>query len=340
MAKKEITFEEIACDIKARKFQPIYVLMGEEPFFIDQVTDLLIENVLNDSERDFNQIILYGADTDAISIINAARRFPMMSDYQLVVVREAQMVRDIELLASYAKKPLASTVLVLNYKYKTLDRRRSLAAAVEKNGLIFESKKVPDYKMPAFITSLLRQRSIEIDPKAAQMLSDFLGNDLNRLVKELDKLAIILAETGSKRIIPEIVERNIGISKEYNNFELLKALVQKDILKANRIAQYFEKNPKNNPIQMTLSVLFNYFSNLLICYYSKDRSEAGLMTTLGLRGNYQVKDYLLGMRNHSAMKVFNLIGEIRLADARSKGVDNTSASDADILKELLYKILH
>ena len=172
------------------------------------------------------------------------------------------------------------------------------------------------------------------------MLSDFLGNDLNRLVKELDKLAIILAETGSKRIIPEIVERNIGISKEYNNFELLKALVQKDILKANRIAQYFEKNPKNNPIQMTLSVLFNYLSNLLICYYSKDRSEAGLMTTLGLRGNYQVKDYLLGMRNHSAMKVFNLIGEIRLADARSKGVDNTSASDADILKELLYKILH
>ena len=316
------------------------VLMGEEPFFIDQVTDLLIENVLSDSERDFNQIILYGADTDAISIINAARRFPMMSDYQLVVVREAQMVRDIELLASYTKKPLASTVLVLNYKYKTLDRRRSLATAVEKNGLIFESKKVPDYKMPAFITSLLRQRSIEIDPKAAQMLSDFLGNDLNRLVKELDKLAIILAETGSKRIIPEIVERNIGISKEYNNFELLKALVQKDILKANRIAQYFEKNPKNNPIQMTLSVLFNYFSNLLICYYSKDRSEAGLMTTLGLRGNYQVKDYLLGMRNHSAMKVFNLIGEIRLADARSKGVDNTSASDADILKELLYKILH
>ena len=160
MAKKEITFEEIARDIKARKFQPIYMLMGEEPFFIDQVTDLLIENVLSDSERDFNQIILYGADTDAISIINAARRFPMMSDYQLVVVREAQMVRDIELLASYAKKPLASTVLVLNYKYKTLDRRRSLAAAVEKNGLIFESKKVPDYKMPAFITSLLRQRSI------------------------------------------------------------------------------------------------------------------------------------------------------------------------------------
>ena len=179
-----------------------------------------------------------------------------------------------------------------------------------------------------------------LDPKAAQMLSDFLGNDLNRLVKELDKLAIILAETGSKRIIPEIVERNIGISKEYNNFELLKALVQKDILKANRIAQYFEKNPKNNPIQATLPVLFNYFSNLLICYYAKDRSENGLMAALGLRGAFQVKDYVLGMRNYPAMKVFNIIHDIRITDARSKGVDNSSASDAELLKELLYKILH
>ena len=282
MAKKEITFEEICRDITARKFQPVYVLMGEEPFFIDQITDLLLKSVLEESERDFNQIILYGADTDAISIINAARRFPMMSEYQLIVVREAQLVRDIELLSSYVKNPLSSTILVINYKYKTLDRRRALAAATDKNGILYESKKIPDYKMPSFITSLMQQRSIGIDPKAAQMLSDFLGNDLNRLNKELDKLAIILAEKASKRITPELIEQNIGISKEYNNFELIKALAMKDILKANRIAQYFEKNPKSNPIQMTLPVLFNYFSNLLICYYSKDRSESGLMTALGL----------------------------------------------------------
>lgn len=340
MAKKEYVFEEICRDIAAKKFAPVYILMGEEPFFMERITNLLIENVLEESERDFNQIIMYGADADAAMIINAARRFPMMSKYQLVVVREAQLVRDIELLSNYVKSPLVSTVLVLNYKYKTLDRRRTLAAATEKSGILFDSKKVPDYKMPAFITSLMQQRSVGIEPKASQMLSDFLGNDLSRLDKELDKLAIILSEKGLKRITPELVEQNIGISKEYNNFELIKALAGKDILKANRIIQYFEKNPKNNPIQVTLPVLFNYFSNLLICYYSKDRSESGIMAALGLRGSFQAKDYLLGIRNYSAMKVFNLISDIRTADAKSKGVENSSATDADLLKELLYKILH
>ena len=339
MAKKEISYESICKEIAERKFSPIYVLMGEEPFFIDQITDLLIENVLAEEERDFNQSVFYGADADAVSVINAARRFPMMSEYQLIVVKEAQLMRDIELLNAYAKHPLSSTVLVINYKYKTLDRRKSLAAAVEKNGILFESKKIPDYKMPGFITGLLQQRSLAIDAKAAQMLSDFLGNDLNRLSKELDKLAIVMAQMGSKRVTPELVERNIGISKEYNNFELIKALATKDVLKANRIAQYFEKNPKTNPLQMTLAVLFNYFSNLLIAYYSKDRSEAGLMAALGLRSAFQLKDYQMGMRHYSAMKVFLSIGEIRKADAASKGVDNASASDADLLKELLYKIM-
>lgn len=340
MAKKENTFEEICRQIVAKKFAPLYILMGEEPFFMDQITELLLRHVLEDSERDFNQIILYGADTDAATVLNAARRFPMMSKYQLVVVKEAQQIRDIELLAHYAKNPLASTVLVINYKYKTLDRRKALAAATEKTGILFDSKKIPDYKMPAFITSFMQQRGIGVDVKAAQMLSDFLGNDLNRLNKELDKLALILPENAPKRVTPELVEQNIGISKEYNNFELIKALAAKDILKANRIILYFEKNPKNNPIQVTLPVLFNYFSNLLICYYSKDRTEAGIVAALGLRSTFQAKDYLMGLRNYSAMKVFNLINEIRNMDARSKGVENSSATDADLLKELLYKILH
>ena len=340
MAKNESTYEGICQDIRSKKFAPVYVLMGDEPFFIDQITDLLLENVLDESERDFNQVMLYGADIDAVTIINAARRFPMMSKYQLIVVREAQLVRDIEVLVNYVKKPLMSTVLVLNYKYKTLDRRKSLATATDKVGVLFESKKIPDYKMPAFITSLMQQRSIGVDGKAAQMLADFVGNNLSRLSKELDKLVLLLPENGAKRITPELVEQNVGISKEYNNFELLKAIATKDVLKANRIAQYFEKNPKNNPIQATLPVLFNYFSNLLICYYAKDRSENGLMAALGLRGAFQVKDYVLGMRNYPAMKVFNIIHDIRITDARSKGVDNSSASDAELLKELLYKILH
>ncbi|MCD7937189.1 MAG: DNA polymerase III subunit delta [Tannerellaceae bacterium] len=340
MAKKEHTFEGICRDIKSRKFAPVYILMGEEPYFMDRITDMLLQTVLNETERDFNQIILYGADADVAQVLNAARRFPMMAEYQLVVVREAQQIRNIDQLAHYVKSPLASTILVVNYKYKTLDKRKSLAAAAGKNGVLFESKKVPDYKLAGFITAMLQDRSVTIDPKAAQMLSDFLGNDLNRLVKELDKLIILLPENGPKRITPDLVEQNIGISKEYNNYELIKALALKDILKSNRIISYFEKNPKNNPIQATLPVLFNYFSNLLIAFYSKDRSEGGLMSALGLRNPYQTKDYMAGLRNYSAMKVFTIIGEIRTTDARSKGVENSSASDGELLKELVYKILH
>ncbi|MCC8132330.1 MAG: DNA polymerase III subunit delta [Tannerellaceae bacterium] len=341
MAKQEHTFEGICRNIVTRKFHPVYILMGEESYFIDRITDLLLKHVvLDEAEKDFNQLILYGSDTDAASIMNAARRFPMMAEYQLVVVREAQLVRDIELLTHYVKNPLASTVLVINYKYKHLDRRKTLAAAAEKTGVLFESKKVPDYKMTAFITSLLQERQVSIDPKAAQMLSDFLGNDLNRLAKELEKLAIIMPENALKRITPDLVEQNIGISKEYNNFELIKAIATKDVLKCNQIIRYFEKNPKNNPIQATLPVLFNYFSNLLICHYTKDRSETGLMNALGLRSNFQLKDYTVGLRNYSAMKVFNIISAIRTTDAKSKGVENVSDTDSDLLKELVYRILH
>jgi DNA polymerase-3 subunit delta len=333
-------FQEICKDIKNRKFAPVYFLMGEEAFFIDQITDLLIELLVPETERDFNQIILYGNDTNAINIIETARRFPMMSEYQLVVVREAQQVRDIDMLVHYAKNPMKSTVLVINYKYKSIDKRKSLAVSIDKTGVLFDSKKIQDYKMPAFIVSFLKERSTNIDPKAAQMLSDFLGNDLSRLSKELDKLAILLAENKQKKITPELVEQNIGISKEYNNYELLKAITSQNILKANRIIQYFEKNSKDNSLQSTLTVLFNYFSNLLICQYSKDRSENGIMNTLGLHNAFQTKDYISGLKYFSPMKVFNLISDIRTTDAWSKGVDNASATDSELLKELLYKILH
>lgn len=340
MAKKEFTYEAIMTDIKARRFSPVYILMGEEPYFMDQITNSLLETVVGEAERDFNQVVLYGADTDAAGIINAAKRFPMMSEYQLIVVREAQVIRDIEKLAAYVKNPLSSTVLVVNHKYKTLDGRKMLAATAEKTGVLFNSQKVPDYKMPGFITGLLQEKKMEIDQKATQMLSDYIGNDLGRLVKELDKLAIILSDRGSNRVTPELIEQNIGISKEYNSFELTKALAVKDVLKANRIIQYFEKNPKNNPIQMTLPILFNYFSNLFICFYSKDRSDNGLMAALGMRSTFMVKDYSFGLKNYSAMQVFRIIGAIRETDARSKGVGNSSVPDAELLRELIYRILH
>lgn len=339
MAKKEYVFEEICKDITEKQFAPIYCLMGEEPYFMDKITDLIIDNALDESERDFNQTVYYGADIDAATIMNAARRFPMMAERQLVVVREAQLIRNIEELTFYAKNPLNSTILVLNYKYKNLDRRKSLAASIDKVGVLFESKKIPDYKMAPFVTSYLQTKGLGIDSKSAQMLTDYLGNDLNRLVRELEKLAIVMPED-AKRVTADLIEKNIGISKEYNNFELIKAISTKDILKANRIIQYFEKDQKNNPIQMTLPVIFNYFSNLLICYYTTDKSENSLMQALGLRSNFQLKDYQQGLKNYKPMKVFNLISDIRLCDAQSKGIGNISMKSGDILKELLYKILH
>ncbi len=340
MAKKEYTFDEVSRDIRMRKFQPVYLLMGEEPYFIDQLMMLLMNGVLTESEKDFNQMVFYGLDTEASKVIDAARRFPMMAEHQLVVIREAQLMRDLEQLVSYVRQPMPSTILVIEHKYKNVDRRKSLASLIEKNGLIFESKKIPDYRMGAYLTDTLKSRGVKADAKASQMLIDYLGNDLSRLSKELDKLAIVMAEKGLPCITAEMVEQYVGISKEFNNFELLRALIRRDVLKSNRIIRYFGANPKKNPIQLTLAVLFNYFSNLLICYYSKDRSASGLAQELSLRSPKMADDYLQGMRVFPAMKVFGLIGEIRQADARSKGVDNASATDEDILKELVYKILH
>ncbi|MDR0536788.1 MAG: DNA polymerase III subunit delta [Tannerellaceae bacterium] len=339
MAKKATSFDEICRNIRAKNFAPVYILMGEELFFIDKITELLIENVLNESERDFNQIVLYGADTDAGTIFNAARRFPMMSKYQLVVVREAQLLRDIEMLANYVKSPLKSTVLVINYKYKTLDGRKSLSANADKVGVVFDAKKIPDSRLPAFIESSLKERGLNADFKSVQLLSEFLGNDLNRLHKELDKLSIISDETGIKRITPEIIEQNIGFSKDYNKYELLKAIVMKDVLKANRIMQYIGRNPDIS-IQSALNVLFNYFSNLLICHYLTNKNQSSIMAALELQSDFQAKDYVTGLKNFPGIKVFKLIGEIRNADARSKGVNKVLLSEEDIMKELLYKILH
>ena len=340
MAKKETTYDDICKDILAGSYAPIYALMGEEPFFIDSITDLLMQKVLPEEAKDFNQMLFYGADTTATQIINAARRYPMMSDYQLIVVREAQLIPDLELLTAYAKSPLSSTILVLNHKYKNLDRRKSLAGIIAKNGILFESKKIPEYRMSAYISQCASQRKLPIDQKATQMLAEFIGNDLHTLHKELDKLLIILEKETNKRITPELIEQNIGISKDYNNFELLKAIIAKDVLKANRIIRHFEKNAKANPIQATLSVLFNYFSNLMICFYTKDRSEAGLMNALGFHSAFQVKDYALGMRNFPVMKVFHIVHEIRMTDAKSKGIDNPFTDSGELMKALLYKILH
>lgn len=334
-----MTFEQIIADIKARKFKPVYLLMGDEPYYIDEITDMLVSTVLPEEEKDFNQTIRYGMETDVASVITMARSFPMMSDYQLIVIKEAQNLTKIEELEVYAKNPLHTTVLVLNYKNGTLDKRKKLYAEIDKNGIVFESKKIPEYKIPAFISSYMQQKGLAIDAKSAQMLSDYLGNDLSKLTNEIAKLLIAMPK-GQTQVTPNLIEENIGISKDFNNFELLKAVIEKNTFKVNQIADYFEKNPKNNPLIVTLVVLFNFFSNLMICYWAKNKTEQGIAAELGFRNPYQAKDYVAAIRNYNAFKCMEILSLLRTYDAKCKGVDNVSTPDGELLKELLYKITH
>ena len=339
MAKQEYTYEGIIRELQAKQYRPVYYLMGDEAFYIDKIADYIIDNVLNDTEKEFNQTILYGADVDAATIINAAKRYPMMSEYQVIVVKEAQAVHNMEELVFYLQKPLKSTILVLCHKHGSLDKRKKLAAEIEKVGVLYESKKLKEAQLPAFIAAYIKQKGFDIDQKATAMLAEFVGTDLSRLVGEMEKL-IITSSKNSTKITPEQIEKNIGISKDYNNFELRSALVEKDVLKANKIVKYFEENPKTNPIQMTLSLLFGFYSNLMMAYYAPEKSEQGIAAFLGLKFPWQAREYMAAMRKYSGIKTMQIISEIRTTDAKSKGVENSSLSDGDLLRELVFKILH
>lgn len=336
---KEIGYEEIVKAIRSGKFSPVYYLMGEEDYYIDRLADYLVDSVLTETEKEFNLTVMYGPDTETAEVINAARRYPMMSKYQVVMVKEAQGLKGLENLSFYLQKPLESTILVLCHKHGTLDRRKKVAAEIEKTGVLFESKRLKEAQVPGFITSYLKRKQVDIEPKASELLTEFVGNDLSRMSGELEKLIITLPQ-GQKRITCEQIEQNIGVSKDYNNIELKNALIEKDILKANKIIKYFDNNPKANPIQATLSFLFSFFSNLMLAYYAPDKSEQGIAQQLGLRSSWQARDYMAAMRKYSGVKVMQIIGEIRYCDARSKGVGNSSASSGDLLRELIFKILH
>jgi len=336
---KESGLEEIKRSILSKNFAPVYLFQGDESYFIDQLTDLLIDNVLDDSERDFNQTIFYGLETNARTVITACKRFPMMAERQLVVLKEAQNMKDIDELAYYVKQPLHSTVLVINYKQGKLDGRKKLAGEIGKIGISYESKKLYENQIPAFIIQYLRGKNVKIDQKSPYLLTDYLGNDLSKLTNELEKLIISLPKSNAE-ITSSLIEKNIGISKDYNNFELQKAVASKDILKTNRIAKYFEQNPKNNPLIVTLTVLFNFFANLMICHYETDKTESRLMSLLGFRFNFQISDYMQAMKNYKPGKTMQIISLIRECDAKSKGVDNASVPDGKLLAELLYKIMH
>lgn len=334
-----LQFREIADELKKRKFRPIYFLCGDEPYFIDRITGYLQENVLSDAEKSFNLSLFYGRDTDAKAIMTTARKFPMMADFQVVIIKEAQYISNLEDLAVYAEHPLKSTILVINYKNRTLDKRRKLYNAIlRNNGIVFESKRLYENKVPGWITGYLKTKGLSIDMKACMMLVEFLGNDLGKIANELDKLIITLPE-GEKAITGADVERNIGISKDYNNFELNKALGSKDAVKANRIINYFGKNQKDHHITLTLSMLYFLFSKTLIYHTIKNKSRKNAASVLKVNP-YFISDYEITAGNYGSKKLVNIISMLREYDLKSKGFGNVQAGAGDLLKELVYKILH
>ena len=326
-------------ELKSGVYRPIYYLMGEEGYYTDKITDYIIENSLSEMERDFNLTVYYGLESDIDTIITAAKRFPMMAERQVIIVREAQMLKNIDNLLFYLQNPQPTTVLVFAHKNGSIDKRKKVATELERKGVVLDSKKVRDDQLPAFINARMREKGLTADEKSVLMIRESIGNDLARIAGEVEKLSIALP-AGATHITPELVEEHIGISKEFNNFELQNALVNKDIYKANKIINYFAQNPKKNPIQMTLALLFSFFSNVMMSYYAPDKSERGVAEFLGLRSTWGVGDYIKAMRNYKAMHVMEILHLIRLADAQSKGAEGPQLPDGEIMRELLYKILH
>lgn len=330
--------KKLAQDIKNGKLLPIYFLMGEEPYYIDKISQYIEANVLTEDEKGFNQMVLYGRDTSIEEIVSNAKRFPMMAERQVILVREAQdLSRTIEKLADYANNPQPTTVLVVNYKYKKIDKRKALYKAIKKSGYVFESKKLYDNQVPEWIQRVLAGQNYSILPKASHMLVEFLGTDLGKISNELDKLKIVLPK--GNQITPEHIEQNIGISKDYNNFELTKAIGSRDSLKAFKIVKYFADNPKDNPMVVTVSLLFSFFSKLLHLHGLHDKNPRSVASSLKVNP-YFVDDYIKAARNYPMKKVSQIVATLREFDVKSKGVNSNSVPQGDLLKELMVKILN
>jgi DNA polymerase-3 subunit delta len=340
-----MTAADILKDIKNRKYKPLYLLHGEEPYFIDLVSNYIEHSLLPEAEKGFNQTVVYGKDTEIMAVLNAAKRYPMMADYQVVLVKEAQDMKwgkdddgkkSIDPLLSYLENPLTSTILVFCYKYGKFDKRKKTYKAIEKNGLVFESAPLYDSKIPAWIEGYISDKGYKINQQASAMLSEYLGNDLSKIANELEKL--MLNVSAGQEITLKHIHDNIGISKEYNVFELQTALSKKDAFKVNQIINYFEANPKANPIVLVLGNLNNYFSKVLAYHYVKDKSQQNLARELGINP-YFVKDYEQAGRSYSYQKTMQIISYLREYDLKSKGVES-NAPHGELMKELMFKILH
>ena len=329
---------KIVNDIKAGNIKPIYFLMGEEPYYIDKLSDYIEQNVLSEEEKGFNQTVLYGRDVTIEDIVSTAKRYPMMADRQVVIVKEAQdLSRTIDKLESYVENPMTSTVLVFCYKYKTLDKRKKMTKSLAQNGVVYESKKLYDNQVGDWIKRVLSGKSYTIEPKANAMLVEFLGTDLSKINNELEKLQIILPKGST--INPKHIEENIGFSKDFNNFELLNALSSKNQLKAYQIAQYFSDNQKANPLFVTTGTVFGFFIKILKYHGLKDRNPKNVASVLGV-SPYFLKDYDLALKNYPMKKVSQIVTALRDIDVKSKGVGANALPQSDLLKEMLYKIFN
>lgn len=340
MEKADILLKRIIDAVKQQQFSPVYLLMGDESYYIDRLSDFITANALKDEERDFNQTIIYCTrETSVADIMLAARRYPMMANRQLVIVKEAQNLLKLDELCSYVANPQQTTILVICYKNGTIDKRKKIVSAIEKAGTVFESKKLRDGMLPDFIKQYLRRRNTTIDDDACLLLAESVGADLNRLAGEMDKLIISLPQ-GQNRVNKDLVFSNIGVSKEYNSWALRTAVAEKNVLQANKILLHLDPTDRNNQPVVIVAMLFNFFAVIMQAYYSPDRSEAGLMRHLELRQPWQLREYLTAMKHYTAMKTMLIIGKIRETDARLKGIEKGSATDLDVLRELLFFIFH
>ena len=338
---KNVTYSSIMKELQSGQFRPVYYLMGEESYYIDKICDYIAENALKPEERDFNQTIMFGSDVNAAQIVDAARRYPMMAERQVVIVKEAQNLKNTDALEKYLKQPLQSTVLVICHKNGKIDgRKREYVKAIQQAGVLFESQKLKERDLPVFIENYVKQKNAAIDSKSTQLIADAIGADLSRLVGELEKVLLGLPDE-NRRITPQVVEDRIGVSKDFNGFELRDAIVNRNVFKANQIINYFDKNPKAGNIYSFLPMLFNYFQNLMIAFYSPNRnSQEEVAEWLELRSPWAAKDYMTGMRNFTAMKTMQIISKIREIDAKSKGLDNPNTPPGELMKELIFYILH
>ncbi|MBT6014166.1 MAG: DNA polymerase III subunit delta [Flavobacteriales bacterium] len=330
-------YQDIIIQIDNKVFQPVYFLMGEETFYIDKISDYIGKNVLSEEEKEFNQTTLYGKDIDVATIISEAKQFPFGSAHRVVIVKEAQDIRSIDQLELYFDNPLPSTILVICYKYKKIDKRKSFGKNLSKKSVLFESKKLYENQIPAWIKGQLKEKNFNIDENSSHLLSEYLGNDLSKISNELGKLILNIKE--GETITAKIIEENIGISKDFNVFELQTAIGKKDILKSNKIIKHFSENPKNHPFVLTLSSLFSYFQKVMIYHSLKDKSKNNAASQLGVNP-YFLGQYQLAASNYSMSNLFTIFSYLKEYDLKSKGIQNPSVPENELLRELTFKILH